>query len=73
MVFKNPFDTPFKIISIARTNQSLTLNWESQNNRTFDIEASSNLVVVDAVRHESFDHDHQFAISFSRRTTSPTK
>jgi hypothetical protein len=42
--FQNPFDTPFKIISLARTNQSLTLNWESQNNRTFDIEASSNLV-----------------------------
>ena len=44
MVFYNPFDTPFKLLSIARSNQDVTLNWESQNNRTFDIEASSNLV-----------------------------
>jgi endonuclease/exonuclease/phosphatase family metal-dependent hydrolase len=43
MVFKNPFDTPFKLLSIARTNQSLALNWESQNNRVFDIEASPDL------------------------------
>ncbi|MEJ0090345.1 MAG: hypothetical protein WDM80_11460 [Limisphaerales bacterium] len=26
-----------------RSNQSVTLNWESQKNRTFNIEASSNL------------------------------
>jgi endonuclease/exonuclease/phosphatase family metal-dependent hydrolase len=45
MVFNNPFDTPFKIISLVRAGQSVTLNWESQNNRAFDIEASSNLAV----------------------------
>jgi endonuclease/exonuclease/phosphatase family metal-dependent hydrolase len=44
MVFNNPFNTPFKMLSIARTNQSVTLQWESQNNRTYNIEASSNLV-----------------------------
>jgi len=44
MVFNNPFDTPFRLLSIARTNQSLTLQWESQNNRSFDIEASPDLV-----------------------------
>lgn len=43
MVFKNPFDTPFQLLSITRTNQNVTLNWESQNNRAFNIEASSNL------------------------------
>jgi endonuclease/exonuclease/phosphatase family metal-dependent hydrolase len=43
MTFVNPFDTPFRLLSIARTNQSVTLNWESQNNRTFNIETSSNL------------------------------
>jgi endonuclease/exonuclease/phosphatase family metal-dependent hydrolase len=43
MVFNNPFDTPFKLLSIVQTNQSVTLNWESQNNRTFNIEASSDL------------------------------
>jgi len=44
MVFNNPFDTPFKLISVARTNQNVTLQWESQNNRTFDLEVSSNLI-----------------------------
>jgi hypothetical protein len=43
MTFVNPFDTPFRLLSIARTNQNVTLNWESQNNRTFNIETSSNL------------------------------
>ena len=44
MVFNNPFDTPFKLISVARTNQNVTLQWESQNNRTFNLEVSSNLI-----------------------------
>ena len=43
LVFNNPFNTPFRLLSIARTNQGVTLNWESQNNRRFNIEASSNL------------------------------
>jgi len=42
-IFQNPFDTPFKILSVARTNENFTLTWESQNNRTFDIEASADL------------------------------
>ncbi len=45
MTFANPFDTPFKLLSIARTNQNVTLKWESQNNRNYNIEASSDLVV----------------------------
>ena len=44
MTFANPFDTPFKLLSIAQTNQNVTLKWESQNNRNYNIEASSNLV-----------------------------
>lgn len=43
MEFNNPFDTPFKVLSIARTNQNLTLQWESQNNRVFNIETSPDL------------------------------
>ena len=43
MVFRNPFDTPFKLLSIVRTNQHITLRWESQSNRVFNIEASPDL------------------------------
>jgi len=45
MTFANPFNTPFKLTSATRTNQGVTLKWESQNNRTFNIEASTNLAV----------------------------
>jgi hypothetical protein len=44
MVFNNPFDTPFKLLPIGVTNQNVTLNWESQNNRSYNIETSSNLI-----------------------------
>jgi endonuclease/exonuclease/phosphatase family metal-dependent hydrolase len=44
MVFSNPFNTPFRLLSIVRTNQTVTLSWESQNNRRFDVEASADLV-----------------------------
>jgi hypothetical protein len=43
MTFANPFDTPFKLLAVARTNQSISFQWESQNNRTFNIEASADL------------------------------
>jgi endonuclease/exonuclease/phosphatase family metal-dependent hydrolase len=43
MEFNNPFNTPFKLLSLVRSNQSLTLQWESQVNRNFSIETSSNL------------------------------
>ncbi len=43
-VFKNPFDTPFKLLSVGITNQTLTLNWESQNNRNFNVEVSTDLI-----------------------------
>ena len=43
LTFANPFNTPFKLTSFRRTNQSVTLQWESQNNRTFNVEASADL------------------------------
>ena len=42
MTFANPFDTPFQVTSVTRTNQGVTLKWESQNNRTFNVEAATN-------------------------------
>jgi len=43
MIFHNPFDTPFKLLSIARINQVVTLQWESQINRNFSLETSTDL------------------------------
>jgi endonuclease/exonuclease/phosphatase family metal-dependent hydrolase len=43
MVFGNPFGTPFRLLSIGRTNQIVSLQWESVSNRSYQIEVSSNL------------------------------
>jgi endonuclease/exonuclease/phosphatase family metal-dependent hydrolase len=43
LVFANPFNTPFRLLSIGRTNQIVSLKWESTSNRQYHVEASSNL------------------------------
>lgn len=44
MVFANPFQTSFRLLSFELTNQIVTLIWESQSNHLYNIEVSSNLV-----------------------------
>jgi endonuclease/exonuclease/phosphatase family metal-dependent hydrolase len=43
MVFGNPFNTPFRLLSIGVTNQIVSLKWESASNRQYHVEVSSNL------------------------------
>jgi hypothetical protein len=43
MVFANPFNTPFRLLSIGVTNQVVSLKWESTSNRSYHVEVSSNL------------------------------
>ena len=43
MVFGNPFNTPFRLLTIGRTNQIVSLQWESASNRQYRVEVSSNL------------------------------
>jgi endonuclease/exonuclease/phosphatase family metal-dependent hydrolase len=43
MVFGNPFNTPFRLLTIGVTNQIVSLQWESASNRSYNIEVSSNL------------------------------
>jgi endonuclease/exonuclease/phosphatase family metal-dependent hydrolase len=44
MVFNNPYDTPFRVTSFTRTNDSVELIWQSAAQRQYTVEASSNLV-----------------------------
>jgi endonuclease/exonuclease/phosphatase family metal-dependent hydrolase len=44
MVFANPFNVPFRLLSVALTNQTVLFTWESQSNRFYTIEVSSNLI-----------------------------
>ena len=43
MVFGNPFNPPFRLLSIGMTNQIVSMTWESASNRQFRVETSSNL------------------------------
>jgi len=45
LVFANPFNTPFQLLSVSRRNQNVTLTWESMSNRQYHVEDSSNLAV----------------------------
>ncbi len=42
MVFANPYDKPFRLTSISRSNQNVTLKWESVPGQPYRLEASSN-------------------------------
>ncbi|MGO9588062.1 MAG: hypothetical protein ACLP2Y_17940 [Limisphaerales bacterium] len=43
MVFANPFNPPFRLLTIGMTNQNVSLRWESASARSYNIEVSSNL------------------------------
>jgi len=43
MVFSNPYNKPFSLTSITRTNQNVTLRWDSVLGQPYRVEASSNL------------------------------
>jgi len=43
LVFANPFNTPFRLLSISVTNQVVSLTWESTSNRQYHVDTSSNL------------------------------
>ncbi len=43
MVFANPFNTPFRLLSVGVTNQLVSLKWETTSNRQYHLDVSSNL------------------------------
>jgi hypothetical protein len=43
MVFNNPYDNPFKLLSVGQTNQTVTLRWESVLGQPYRVESSTNL------------------------------
>ena len=43
MVFNNPYSKPFKLLSLTRTNPTVTLRWESVPGQPYRVEASTNL------------------------------
>lgn len=42
MVFNNPYDKPFKLLAITRSNPTVTLQWESVPGQPYRVEASTN-------------------------------
>ena len=54
LTFANPFNTPFNVTTFTRTNQSVSLKWESATNRIFSVEVSTNLTQWTAVASNLF-------------------
>jgi endonuclease/exonuclease/phosphatase family metal-dependent hydrolase len=44
MVFKNPFQNPFQLLSVTRSNLSLSLNWQSVPGQIYAVESSLDLL-----------------------------
>lgn len=42
MTFRNPFNTPFKLLSVSVSGAGLTLQWEADAGRQYRVEASAN-------------------------------
>lgn len=43
MEFANPYDAPFRLLSVGVTNLVLTITWQSTAGRSYRVDASSNL------------------------------
>ena len=43
MTFNNPYDKPFQLLSITRSNLTVTLNWQSVPGQPYRVESSTNL------------------------------
>ncbi len=44
MVFKNPYQNPFQLLSVTRSNLAVALNWESVPGQKYTVESSPDLV-----------------------------
>jgi hypothetical protein len=44
MVFVNPYDKPFQLLDLVRSNSSVSLSWQSIPGQTYSVEVSSNLL-----------------------------
>jgi hypothetical protein len=44
MVFKNPYQNPFQLLSVTRSNLSVSLNWQSVPGQIYAVESSPDLV-----------------------------
>ncbi len=49
MVFNNPYDQPFRLLSMTRTNLAVTLKWETVPGQPYRVETSTNLTTWSAL------------------------
>jgi hypothetical protein len=49
MRFNNPYDRPFRLLAVTRTNLAVTLQWEAVPGQPYRVESSTNLTTWDAV------------------------
>ncbi len=49
MLFDNPYDKPFRLISITRSNATVKLSWESVPGQAYRVDATTNLLAWSAL------------------------
>ena len=49
MSFNNPYDRPFRLLAVTRTNLAVTLRWETVPGQPYRVETSTNLTTWDAL------------------------
>lgn len=63
MVFANPFSTPFRLLAVGATNQTVWLKWESTANRSYNVEMSSNLTAWTMLATNLVANDTNFILT----------
>ncbi len=58
MVFNNPYDKPFRLLSFARSNENVALAWQTVPGQPYSLESSTNLTAWTTLE------DHLVATSF---------
>ena len=57
MFFGNPYARPFRLISIARSNEAVALTWEAIPGQPYRVDVSSNLSAWSCPREQSAGHE----------------
>lgn len=69
MVFNNPYDKPFKLLSVTRSAPTVTLQWESVLGQPYRVEISSNLTAWTALANQIVATDTSFTFTTNLSAT----
>jgi hypothetical protein len=69
MVFHNPYQNPFKLNSITRSNQDLSATWEAVPGQSYRVESSSTLTSWATFADSLLATNYSFTLNTNTATT----